>query len=280
MLDGDRAAKSSSGESARALKPPKEKKDKPARRRKVRRRILQVAAVIILLPLILIGAGLVYAQSKFSQIERVEVAQVLDGGGGNGQNILLVGSDAGEDRTGQRSDTIMLLRLEPDAAKIMSIPRDLFVTIQPSGREQRINAAYNDGPSSLIQTVQDSLGIPVHRYMEVDFVTFASLVDAIGGVTIEFPHPAFDEKAGLRDQRDRPRAAQRRPGVGVRAVAYLHRDHRRPAGGRPHVRSRTGSAPTAVHADRVRQDRRVAQPARPDARRDLRRRAACASTTT
>ncbi|MGH9120283.1 MAG: LCP family protein [Acidimicrobiales bacterium] len=197
MLDGDRAAKSSGGGSGRALKPPKQRKDRPPRRHKVRRRILQIAAVIILVPLILLGAGLVYAQWKFSQIERVEVAEVLDVGGGNGQNILLVGSDAGADRSGQRSDTIMLLRLEPEGAKVMSIPRDLFVTIVPSGGEQRINAAYNDGPASLIQTVQDSLGIPVHRYMEVDFVTFASLVDAIGGVTIEFPHPAFDEKAGL-----------------------------------------------------------------------------------
>ena len=208
MLDGDRApnAKPSAagadgngrnggdGRGPAALKPPK---DKPSRPHPVRRRILQVAAVVLLVPLVLIGATLVYAQSKFSQIERVEVAQVLDGAGGNGQNILLVGSDAGADRSGQRSDTIMLLRLEPDGAKVLSIPRDLFVTIMPSGGEQRINAAYNEGPASLIQTVQENLGIPVHRYMEVDFVTFASLVDAVGGVTIEFPHPAFDDKAGL-----------------------------------------------------------------------------------
>jgi len=199
MLDGDRKSRAAADGSGRttALKPPKEPKEKRARGHKVRRRIFQVAGVIVLVPLILLGAGLVYTQSKFSQIERVEVSQVLDAGGGNGQNILLVGSDAGEDRSGQRSDTIMLLRLEPDGAKIMSIPRDLFVTIVPSGTEQRINAAYNDGPASLIQTVQENLGIPVHRYMEVDFVTFASLVDAIGGVSIEFPHPAFDDKAGL-----------------------------------------------------------------------------------
>jgi LCP family protein required for cell wall assembly len=194
LLAGDRPAKT------KALKPPKSPAPattKPPRRHKIRRRILTVAAVIILVPLIAMGAALVYAQSKFNEIERVEVSQVLDGAGGNGQNILLVGSDAGLDRSGQRSDTIMLLRLEPDGAKVMSIPRDLFVSIVPSGREQRINAAYNEGAVSLIETVQQNLGIPIHRYMEVDFVSFASLVDAIGGVTIEFPHPAFDEKAGL-----------------------------------------------------------------------------------
>lgn len=184
-----------------ALKPPKDRTPRP---RRVRRRILQVAAVIILLPLIAAGAGLIWAQSKFSEIERVEVADVLDAGGGTGQNILMVGSDAGADRAGQRSDTMMLLRLEADRSLVMSIPRDLFVTIVPSGREQRINAAYNDGPASLIQTVQSSLDLPVHRYMEVDFVTFASLVDAIGGLTIEFPHPAFDEKSGLNIQQTGP----------------------------------------------------------------------------
>jgi LCP family protein required for cell wall assembly len=202
MLEGDRdRAAKPKAKSQPALSPPKQK---PPRRHKVRRRILQVAAVVVLVPLILLGVGLVYAQAKFSQIERVEVADVLDGGGGNGQNILFVGSDAREEIGGQRSDTIMVLRLEPDGAKIMSIPRDLFVTVVPSGREQRINAAYNDGPSSLIQTVQDSLGIPVHRYMEVDFVTFASLVDALGGVTIDFPTPAVDDKAGLRIDQSGP----------------------------------------------------------------------------
>ena len=33
--------------------------------------------------------------------------------------------------------------------------------------------------------------------MEVDFVTFAGLVDAVGGVNIDFPYPAFDKQSGL-----------------------------------------------------------------------------------
>ncbi|MGH9244323.1 MAG: LCP family protein [Acidimicrobiales bacterium] len=156
--------------------------------------------MLLLLPLLAVAAGLIWAQSKFSQIERVQVAQVLDAQTGEAQNILMVGSDQGEDRVGQRSDTIMMLRLEPERTLVMSIPRDLFVTIATTGREQRINAAYNDGPAALVQTVQESLDLPVHRYMEVDFVTFASLVDAIGGVTINFPHPVTDEKAHLAIQ--------------------------------------------------------------------------------
>ncbi|MET0729076.1 MAG: LCP family protein, partial [Acidimicrobiales bacterium] len=38
---------------------------------------------------------------------------------------------------------------------------------------------------------------PVHHYLEVDFVSFARLVDSLGGITIDFPHPAFDTQSGL-----------------------------------------------------------------------------------
>jgi LCP family protein required for cell wall assembly len=49
----------------------------------------------------------------------------------------------------------------------------------------------------LLKTVQQNFGIPINRYMEVDFVTFAGLVDAVGGVNIDFPYPAFDTQSGL-----------------------------------------------------------------------------------
>jgi LCP family protein required for cell wall assembly len=188
----------------------------PPKRRRVRRRILQAVAVLVLVPLVLIGAGLVWAQSKFSQIERVQVSEVLDAQVGDGLNILMVGSDEGADRAGQRSDTIMLMRLEPERSLVMSIPRDLFVQIAGSGREQRINAAYNDGPVTLIQTIQQNLDLPIHRYMEVDFVTFASLVDSIGGVTIEFPNPVIDGKSGLNIQQTGPVLLD-----GDQALAYV-----------------------------------------------------------
>ena len=80
---------------------------------------------------------------------------------------------------------------------MMSIPRDLWVTVASTGKEGRINGAYNDGPANLVQTVKDNLDIPINHYMEVGFGSFAGLVDAIGGVTINFPNPAFDEQSGL-----------------------------------------------------------------------------------
>ena len=92
---------------------------------------------------------------------------------------------------------MLLLRFVDGEAKMLSIPRDLYVAIAETGGSAKINAAYNGGPRRLILTVQQALGIPVHHYLEVDFVSFASLVDSLGGVTIDFPNPAFDRSSGL-----------------------------------------------------------------------------------
>src|SRR5581483_11314387 len=178
-----------------------------------------IALVSVLVPVVVAAAGLIYVDVKFRQLHRVPVRGALDSGG-TGTNILLVGSDTRANAdpndpnagailgdaterapSGQRSDTIMVLRITGDGAKMLSIPRDLIVSIADTGTRERINAAYNTdlggGPVRLIETVQQNLGIPINRYMEVDFVTFARLVDAVGGVTIDFPYPAYDTNTGL-----------------------------------------------------------------------------------
>jgi LCP family protein required for cell wall assembly len=186
-----------------------------ARRRSRRpklRRILLLSS--ILLPLLLLAAavgGYLYAKSVYDRIEKIPLADVLTDGAG-GTNYLIVGSDSRDvedlveagldpagfaDGGGQRSDTMLLLRFSGGKASMMSIPRDLYLPIAETGGSQKINAAYNGGPRRLVLTVQESLGIPVDHYLEVDFVSFAKLVDSLGGITIDFPHPAFDRSSGL-----------------------------------------------------------------------------------
>jgi LCP family protein required for cell wall assembly len=99
---------------------------------------------------------------------------------------------------------------------MLSIPRDLFVTVAETGRQDRVNSAYNGGASRLIQTVKNNLEIPINRYVEVDFVTFAGLVDALGGITIDFPHPAVDDHSGLNVQQSGPVELD-----GTQALAYV-----------------------------------------------------------
>ncbi|MEZ5218555.1 MAG: LCP family protein, partial [Ilumatobacteraceae bacterium] len=135
--------------------------------------------------------------------------------GGTVENFLLVGSDSRADSdpdspdyggigsadqtTGQRSDTIMVLRHDrvTNEAALLSLPRDLWVTISDTGKKNRINAAVSHGPDVLVQTISDNLGIPINHYVEVDFSGFKTLVDAIGGVPVCFDYPTRDHNTGL-----------------------------------------------------------------------------------
>jgi LCP family protein required for cell wall assembly len=151
--------------------------------------------------------------------------------GGAGTNYLIVGSDTregidetdpnagafiGSTVTGERTDTIMVLRMEGDRSYLLSIPRDLWVTNAATGEEGRINAVYRSGPQALIQSVQQNLGIPIHHYLEINFVSFGGLVDAVGGITVDFPHPARDDASGLLVEQTGPVTLD-----GTQALAYV-----------------------------------------------------------
>jgi LCP family protein required for cell wall assembly len=132
------------------------------------------------------------------------------------KNYLIVGSDSrdcidpgspyagaflteGND-IGDRSDTIMVLRVDPDEsqAAILSFPRDLWVRIGATNRKSRINSAFDkQDPGRLVQTIEENFEIPVDHYIEVDFCAFKYLVDAVGGVKIPFEFPTRDRYTGL-----------------------------------------------------------------------------------
>ncbi len=222
-------------EPSRGAPPPRRpgappRQPKARRRPKLRRVLLLTSLLLPVVLLVLALGGFLYARSVFNKIDKVEVGNVLSTGG-SGTNYLIVGSDAREleeleaagldpaafqDGGGERSDTMLLLRFGGGEAKMMSIPRDLFVPIAETDGSAKINAAYNGGPRRLILTVQEALGVPIHHYLEVDFVSFASLVDSLGGVTIDFPNPAFDRGSGLDVQQAGPVELD-----GPQALAYV-----------------------------------------------------------
>lgn len=131
------------------------------------------------------------------------------------ETYLLVGSDtrADTDKTaadaggidgpgapsGQRSDTIMLLRHNRTTgqAVLLSLPRDLWVTIAGTNTKDRINSAFSKDAGTLVQTIQNNFHIDINHYIEVDFVGFKKLVDAIDGVTVCFPYQTRDTNTGL-----------------------------------------------------------------------------------
>jgi LCP family protein required for cell wall assembly len=117
----------------------------------------------------------------------------------NPSNILVLGADTGsKSRRGTqgRSDTIVLIRTDPDHHRIalLSIPRDLRVQIPRHG-EEKINAAYAfGGPTLAIKTVERVTGLPINHVVVVDFGTFDEVVDTLGGVTVNVPHPILSNK--------------------------------------------------------------------------------------
>ncbi|MDW3218328.1 MAG: LCP family protein [Acidimicrobiales bacterium] len=166
--------------------------------------MLAVLVVVSLFPLYLA----VSAWRSWSDVERIELDHVLAGATG-ATNYLVVGTDsrAGVDEDvenagvifgadGERTDTIAILRVDGEDVRLLAIPRDLYVPV--NGSNNRINAAFAfGGPELLVRTVQEQVGIGIDHYLEVDFAGFLSLVDALGGVTIDFPHPAHDTNSGL-----------------------------------------------------------------------------------
>lgn len=100
-------------------------------------------------------------------------------------NVLLIGSDS-RDGTGGRSDSMILLSINKKTDKIFltSLMRDMYVSI-PGRDKNKINAAYSFGGAELLMdTIQENLGVKIDNYIEVSFVSFASIVDAVGGVEI------------------------------------------------------------------------------------------------
>ncbi len=81
----------------------------------------------------------------------------------------------------------------------------------------RINAAYNSGPDLLIQTIESVLHIPINHYISVGFHGFSGMVNALGGVTMDFPTAVKDAYTGLDVTTTGLPGRQRHRGLAARA---------------------------------------------------------------
>jgi len=113
-------------------------------------------------------------------------------------NVLVLGVDTRPDNEemGSRTDTIMLVQVVPQTGdvKLLSVPRDLYVKVEP-GEKDRINAAYNyGGIDETIAALENYSGVPVDHYATIDFEGFEKIIDAIGGVRVDVGEGQFPEK--------------------------------------------------------------------------------------
>jgi LCP family protein required for cell wall assembly len=112
---------------------------------------------------------------------------------------LLMGTDHADRRDradANRSDSIMLVRTDPDKHRIayLSVPRDLRVDI-PGHGTGKINAAFAlGGPALAMRTITGVTGIEINHVVLVDFNSFRDLIDELGGVTVNVPAPIVSNR--------------------------------------------------------------------------------------
>ncbi len=188
---------------------------RPSRRRRWTRRALVTTGVVVVLIVVLGLGGFFYLDYEFHQIKKVDVPNLEHAKPGKPFTVLVAGSDSrafvttpgqcrsfgcGADTGGQRSDVIILVRVMPAARKIemLSIPRDTWVTIPGNieyiSGQNRINAAFNSGPSLLVQTIEQDFDIPINYFVEVNFPGLQDMVNAIGGIHLDFKYPLRDRE--------------------------------------------------------------------------------------
>jgi LCP family protein required for cell wall assembly len=175
-------------------------------------------ASLLVLVVVLVAAVFVYAKVTFDKVHKTAVQGLTPRAPGKPFDVLLVGSDtrafvdnsqqaaaygSAQSQTGQRSDVIIIARIVPAThqVKLLSIPRDTYVDIpgnvQYVSGPNKINVAYNNGPSLLVKTIEQTFHIPITYYASLDFPAFEGMVNALGGIYLDFPYPAKDPYSGL-----------------------------------------------------------------------------------
>jgi LCP family protein required for cell wall assembly len=172
-----------------------------------------VLAVVVAIVAVFSSSGYLYTLYRYHQIHKVEVAHLDPRLSGQPINILLIGDNCRECLNGRqassygngaivgggRSDVTMILHLNPatKTASIVSLPRDSFVPVPGQSVLKRVDDSLDEGPSALVQTIEDDYGVPINNYVELNFDSFQNVVDALGGIDMYFPVRVRDYYSGL-----------------------------------------------------------------------------------
>ena len=182
----------------------------------MRRKLLIALASLLVIAAVLLGIAYWQASSVLAQLHAGRKAAVVRAvepelhrqarhvlvaapKEAKAQTILLIGSDhRWSGGNGARSDTILLVRIEPSRKRIalLSIPRDLYVAIPGHGHD-RVNMAFRYGGERLLtRTVRETFGVRIDHFVEVDFHGFKDLVSALGGVWLPVDQRYFNRNVG------------------------------------------------------------------------------------
>ena len=204
-----------------------------SRRARTQRTLALITGALSVLVLLTAGSGWLLAGYVSSHLGRVNAGTA--GAPTSGPlNILLAGVDvrSGLTRhqqrvlhvghaTGHNSDTLMLVHISGDHRHIavISLPRDSWVRIPGYGMN-KINAAFGlGGPRLMVKTVELATGLTINNFVEVNFLGFVQIINALGGVDICLPYAVNDPYSGLH------MSAGRYHVNGVRALQFARDRH-------------------------------------------------------
>ncbi|MBU1473114.1 LCP family protein [Patescibacteria group bacterium] len=178
---------------------------------------LRIIAVLVLLLFLAVFSGIIVKTQRFMQATSMTPGAVIrllfDTGAKlqseNGRtNVLLLGVPGGNHAGADLTDTIIVLSLDVPrkTAAMISIPRDIW----SETLKDKVNSAYHYGEEKkkgggfilAKAVVEDALGIPVHYGVLIDFSGFQSMIDEIGGVTINVPQAFTDTEFPIAGKED------------------------------------------------------------------------------
>ena len=155
-----------------------------------------IVLILVILLIAIIGGTYFYVHDKLSKIQHVdidvsqldisdEVEENLSGY----RNIALFGIDSrsiDDYGTGNRSDCIIIASIDEKTkeVKLMSVYRDTYVQIEGHGLDKITHAYAYGGPELAIQTLNANLDLNITEFATVNFDSVASIVNQIGGITI------------------------------------------------------------------------------------------------
>ena len=189
------------------------------RRKRKRRGALRIFLIVFAALFLSVGGVALAYMSNISSklnagVDSMLKSTLIETQSGDPFYMLLVGvdknqyrensSEYGSDDSAYRTDSILLARVDPLEKKLtlVSIHRDTLVELDGYGR-QKINAAYSIGAergnaqSYMVETISKFADVPISHYAEVDFDSFSSIVDAIGGIDVNIPIDLHDDYAML-----------------------------------------------------------------------------------
>jgi LCP family protein required for cell wall assembly len=198
--------------------PPGPPKQPRSRRKKIIAWVAGGAAALLLITSVTSWAFLQHLLNSITHTDVFGGLEDRPGGGVKGDlNILLVGSDSRDGLTaqqrkelhvgkdvGKRSDTMILLHIPRGGGRavLVSLPRDSYVLI-PKHKDangdvvpaamNKLNASYSfGGPTLTVDTIEKNTHVRIDHYIEINFLGFVNIVNALGGVSVCTQTPIHD----------------------------------------------------------------------------------------